>query len=97
FLDKGWLIVGSILIVLLARFLAVYISLAFDKSIPTSWKPIISWGGLKGSLSIALVLGITPEFEGKNLLLAMTFSNVVFSLLVQGTTLKKLVSFLNVK
>ncbi|KLV29816.1 MULTISPECIES: cation:proton antiporter [Priestia] len=97
FLDKGWLIVGSILIVLLARFLAVYISLAFDKSIPTSWKPIISWGGLKGSLSIALVLGITPEFEGKNLLLAMTFSNVVFSLLIQGTTLKKLVSVLNVK
>ncbi|MCZ8494335.1 cation:proton antiporter [Priestia megaterium] len=97
FLDKGWLILGSIIIVLLARFAAVYISLAFDKSIPTSWKHVIAWGGLKGSLSIALVLGITPNFEGRNLLLAMTFSNVVFSLLVQGTTLKKFVSLIGVK
>ncbi|MEW4282411.1 cation:proton antiporter [Priestia koreensis] len=97
FLHKGWLIAGSVVIVLVARFLAVYISLAFDKSIPTSWKFIISWGGLKGSLSIALILGVTPDFEGKNLLLAMTFTNVVFSLLIQGTTLKKLVSALGVK
>ncbi|MBU8590174.1 cation:proton antiporter [Priestia megaterium] len=97
FLDKGWLIVTSILIVILARFIAVYISLSFDKSIPSLWKPIIAWGGLKGSLSIALILGVTPEFAGRDLLLAMTFSNVVFSLLVQGTTLKKLVSILGIK
>ncbi|AMM93552.1 sodium:proton antiporter [Peribacillus simplex] len=97
FLDKGWLIIGSILIVLLARFAAVYTSLAFDKNIPTSWKHVIAWGGLKGSLSIALILSVTPEFEGRELLLAMTFSNVVFSLLVQGTTLKKLVAFVGVK
>ncbi|MED3971718.1 cation:proton antiporter [Priestia megaterium] len=97
FLDKGWIIVISILIVILARFIAVYISLSFDKSIPTLWKPIIAWGGLKGSLSIALILGVTPEFAGRDLLLAMTFSNVVFSLLIQGTTLKKLVSILGIK
>ncbi|MBE2978422.1 cation:proton antiporter [Priestia megaterium] len=97
FLDKGWLIVISILIVILARFIAVYMSLSFDKSIPTLWKPIIAWGGLKGSLSIALILGVTPEFAGRDLLLAMTFSNVVFSLLIQGTTLKKLVSVLGIK
>ncbi|MBY0090332.1 cation:proton antiporter [Priestia aryabhattai] len=97
FLDKGWLIVVSIFIVILARFIAVYISLSFDKSIPTLWKPIIAWGGLKGSLSIALILGVTPEFAGRDLLLAMTFSNVVFSLLIQGTTLKKLVSVLGIK
>ena len=97
FLNKGWLIFTSILIVILARFIAVYISLSFDKSIPALWKPIIAWGGLKGSLSIALILGVTPEFAGRDLLLAMTFSNVVFSLLVQGTTLKKLVSILKIK
>ncbi|WHX89416.1 cation:proton antiporter [Peribacillus simplex] len=97
FLDKGWLIIGSILIVLLARFVAVYFSLAFDKNIPTSWKHVIAWGGLKGSLSIALILSVTPEFEGRELLLAMTFSNVVFSLLVQGTTLKKVVAIVGVR
>lgn len=97
FLDKGWLIGGSILIVLAARFIAVYISLAFDKSIPTSWKHIIAWGGLKGSLSIALMLSVTPDFEGRELLLAMTFSNVIVSLLGQGITIKRLVAFLKVE
>lgn len=97
FTDKWLEIGGSILIVLVARFVAVYVSLAMDRSIPKAWKPIIAWGGLKGSLSIALLLGIAPDFEGRDLLLAMTFSNVVFSLLVQGTTLSRLVRMLKVK
>lgn len=97
FTDKWFEIVGSILIVLISRFIAVYVSLIMDREIPSAWKPIIAWGGLKGSLSIALILGVSPSFEGRDLLLAMTFSNVVFSLLVQGTTLGKLVSKLKVK
>lgn len=97
FTEKWFEIGGSILIVLAARFIAVYVSLIFDKGIPGIWKPIIAWGGLKGSLSIALVLSISPDFDGRDLLLAMTFSNVVFSLLVQGTTISHLVKKLNVK
>lgn len=97
FTDKWLEIGGSILIVLLSRFIAVYVSLMRDREVLNTWKPIIAWGGLKGSLSIALILGVSPSFEGRDLLLAMTFSNVVFSLLVQGTTLRKLVSKLKVK
>jgi CPA1 family monovalent cation:H+ antiporter len=97
FTEKWIEIGGSILIVLAARFIAVYVSLIFDKEIPPIWKPIIAWGGLKGSLSIALILSISPDFEGRDLILAMTFSNVVFSLLVQGTTISPLVKKLNVK
>ena len=97
FTDKWQEIAGSIVIVLLARFIAVYVSLAMDRGIPKAWKPIIAWGGLKGSLSIALLLGVSSAFEGRDLLLAMTFSNVVFSLLVQGTTLSWFVSVLKVK
>jgi CPA1 family monovalent cation:H+ antiporter len=96
FTDKWLEIGGSILIVVAARFIAVYVSLLMDRSIPSSWKPIIAWGGLKGSLSIALILSLSPSFEGRDLLLAMTFSNVVFSLLIQGTTVSKLVSKLKV-
>ncbi|SDN42593.1 monovalent cation:H+ antiporter, CPA1 family [Paenibacillus sp. yr247] len=96
FTDKWLEIGGSILIVIVARFIAVYVSLLMDRSIPSAWKPIIAWGGLKGSLSIALILSISPSFEGRDLLLAMTFSNVVFSLLIQGTTISKLVSKLKV-
>ncbi|MBO9130230.1 cation:proton antiporter [Bacillus sp. 165] len=97
FLDKGFIIVGSIAIVIFARCVAVYGSLTLDKSIPLAWKHVIAWGGLKGSLSIALILSVSPSFEGRELLLALTFSNVVFSLLGQGTTLKKLVTVLRVK
>ncbi|WP_429309551.1 cation:proton antiporter [Paenibacillus mucilaginosus] len=96
FTDKWVPISNSILIVLAARLIAVYAALVPCRDVPAAWKPIIAWGGLKGSLSIALLLGVTPDFEGRELLLAMTFSNVVFSLLVQGTTLKKLVSKLRV-
>ncbi|WNR44441.1 cation:proton antiporter [Paenibacillus roseipurpureus] len=97
FADKWFEITVSIGIVLAARFVAVYVSLSMDHSIPQAWKPIIAWGGLKGSLSIALLLGVAPDFEGRDLLLAMTFSNVVFSLLVQGTTLSWLVKILKVR
>ncbi|MBA2939809.1 cation:proton antiporter [Paenibacillus sp. CGMCC 1.16610] len=97
FSEKWIQIGGSILIVLTARFIAVYIALIFDKEIPAIWKPIIAWGGLKGSLSIALILSISPGFDGRDIILAMTFSNVVFSLLVQGTTISPLVKRLKVK
>lgn len=50
-LEEKWgLIIFAILIVLIGRSLAVYISLAFMKNFPTSWKHVINWGGLKGSL-----------------------------------------------
>ncbi|WP_426448768.1 cation:proton antiporter [Paenibacillus sp. S-38] len=96
FTVKSLPIVVSIVIVLAARFIAVYASLTPCPDVPAAWKPIIAWGGLKGSLLIALLLGVAPDLEGRELLLAMTFSNVVFSLLVQGTTLKKLFSKLKV-
>jgi CPA1 family monovalent cation:H+ antiporter len=97
FTDKWFEIGRSILIVLISRFIAVYVRFIMDREVPSAWKPVIAWGGLNGSLSIALLLGVSPSFEGRDLLLAMTFSNVVFSLLIQGTTLSKLVSILKVK
>lgn len=51
--------------------------------------PILTWGGLRGGLSIAMVLSI-PPFEGKNLLLGATYAVVVFSILVQGLTMPRL-------
>ncbi|PLS19189.1 sodium:proton antiporter [Bacillus sp. M6-12] len=97
FEGKWGVIAGSIIIVVLSRFVAVFISLLFDKTVPNSWKTIMSWGGLKGSLSIALILSISPDFAGRDLLLSLTFSNVMFSLLVQGTTIPLLVKWLKIK
>ena len=50
---------------------------------------IITWGGLRGGLSIALVLSL-PESETKNILLIATYFCVLFSILVQGLTIEKL-------
>ena len=44
------------------------------------------WGGLKGAVPLALVLGLPQDFEHRVLLLDLTFGVVLFSLLVQGTT-----------
>jgi CPA1 family monovalent cation:H+ antiporter len=93
---KVGIVIGSIMIVVLSRIIAVFVSLSFDKKIPFSWKTVIGWGGLKGSLSIALILSVTPNFYGKDLLLAMTFINVLFSLLIQGTTIKFLIKIFNI-
>ncbi|MFK9095517.1 cation:proton antiporter [Bacillus salipaludis] len=82
-LEGKWaVVIGSIVIFVLSRIVAVFASLSFDKTVPLSWWTVIGWGGLRGSLSIALILAMTPNFNGKDLLLAMTFWNVLFSLLV---------------
>lgn len=50
---------------------------------------LIIWGGLRGGLSIALVLSL-PDGDQKNILLVATYFCVVFSILVQGLTIEKL-------
>jgi len=49
---------------------------------------ILTWGGLRGGISVALVLSLPPGAE-RDTLLAVTYIVVVFSILVQGLTLKK--------
>ena len=53
---------------------------------------IITWGGLRGGLSIALALNLPASLgEGKSLILFLTYAVVLFTILVQGMTLKKIV------
>jgi len=49
---------------------------------------LIVWGGLRGGLSIALVLSL-PKSEAKQILMIITYMCVVFSILVQGLTIEK--------
>jgi monovalent cation:H+ antiporter, CPA1 family len=94
--DKWGLVFLAIFIVLIARSISVYVSLFFTKSFPTSWKHVINWGGLKGSLSIALVLSLPRDFTGWEEILIIAFSVVLFSLVVQGLSIKPLLSILGV-
>jgi len=83
----------SIPVVLLARFVSVSLPI----TVLRSWYQfspgvikILTWGGLRGGISVALVLTL-PADEVRGYLLPMTYAVVVFAMLVQGLSLGKLV------
>ncbi len=53
--------------------------------------PVLTWGGLRGGLPVAMVLSL-PSFPAKGLLLVSTYAIVVFSIVVQGLTMKRLLA-----
>lgn len=82
----------SLLIVFISRVTVVMLpKLTLPKIIDFTKKEtnLVIWGGLRGGLSIALVLSL-PDGEQKNILLVATYFCVVFSILVQGLTIAKL-------
>jgi monovalent cation:H+ antiporter, CPA1 family len=82
----------SVFIVLLSRIIIVYLPhLALPKLLKLTNKEarVISWGGLRGGLSLALVLSL-PNSETKNILLIATYFCVLFSIIIQGLTIEKL-------
>lgn len=79
-------------IVLVARWISVAVPIKamstyrpFEKNTIT----ILAWGGLRGGIPIALSLSL-PDFEGKEVIITMTYIVVVCSVLYQGLTVPKL-------
>jgi CPA1 family monovalent cation:H+ antiporter len=54
-------------------------------------RTVLIWGGLRGALTITLALALPPDFPDRQLLVAMAFGVVLFTLLVQGVTLSLVV------
>lgn len=89
--------VGAILIVvvLVARFIATSIPVALlrrKREFSPGVVTILTWGGLRGGISVALALGIPKEIEHRDVILVATYVVVIFSIAVQGLTLKPLVA-----
>ena len=90
-------------VVLLARFLVVYLLIPVSNRLPKSppvdnpTKAIMFWGGLRGVVPVALMLSIPADMPERGALLHMTLAVILFSLLVQGTTVSLLMKKLNIK
>lgn len=63
-------------------------------TIPSAALGLLTWAALRGGLAVALALSIPPSPQ-RELILPMTYGVVVFSLLVQGLTLKPIVARLD--
>lgn len=100
FLDDYWVAgVLGIVIALSARFISVYIPiLALRRSV--NFMPrtplIMTWGGLRGGISIALALSL-PAAMNKDIILSITYCIVIFAILVQGITLGPIVKRVKAK
>ncbi len=55
--------------------------------VPLSWRHVLFWGGLRGAIGLALALSLPAALDERELLLVMTFGVVLFTLLIQGTTI----------
>jgi len=93
--DNHYILAGLLLIptLLLARYLSLMLPIKlYAKKLDFVPKTnlIMTWGGLRGGISIALALSLTREMH-RDLFLVITYIIVVFSIIVQGLTVGKLI------
>lgn len=78
-------------VTLITRYISVYIpsiAVRLKEKITQKTILILTWGGLRGGISIALALSIAPEYS-KDVWVTITYVIVCFSILVQGMTIGK--------
>jgi len=107
-LKDVWLpVIVAIFITIVARILSVYVPLFFsnifvEKKIPPSWKKLLAWWDLRWVVALTLalmipndlsILGRNFAYSIKEFILLLVISTIIFSLLVKGLTMKKLIVF----
>ncbi|KJY79891.1 cation:proton antiporter [Vibrio nigripulchritudo] len=103
FHHEDWILMAfAVPLVLTSRYLSVWLSyLGFRRYRSyNSWSvKILTWGGLRGGLALAMALSIPPGIlvipdkliDVKEIILVMTYSVVVFSILIQGSTITPMI------
>lgn len=100
-----------ILVVVIARAVSIYFSIGIanqiksEESIPMHWQHLLSWGSLRGSIAIIMVLLIPDEltlpnwnyeFSIKEFIVAITIGSIYFSLMIKATTIGKVIRWLKI-
>ena len=88
----------AVVLVLFARLGSVGGTLAVlrrFRSFPPRAVTILTWGGLRGGISVALALSLGDGIRSRELILAMTYVVVVFSIVGQGLTIGPLIARVN--
>ena len=67
------------------------VNLFRESKIPFSFQLVSYWGGLRGAVCLALALSIDPDFPNRDLIVILTLGIALFTLLVPGTTVGKLI------
>ena len=90
-------IIVLVLVVILlsvgARFTAIFLPLqikALNSEVSRGTVPILTWAGIRGGISVALALSL-PESPERGLLLLVTYCVVLFSVIVQGLTVERVI------
>lgn len=93
-------ILAAYVAVMVARAVVVYgvsALLRFTKEkMPWTWSAVLTWSGLRGAISMVLVLGLPTDFPHRELLVNMTFGVVVLSIIFQGLTMAPLLRKLRI-
>lgn len=76
---------------LIFAFLPLARGLTLSPKLPLNWLPVLTWGGLRGGVSLALVLSIPTTIESWYVIQAAVYGVVLFSLLVQATSAEPLI------
>ena len=94
----AWAIVG----ILIGRAVVVYLLLGgvsrlaplpgLAARVPAAWLHVLFWGGLRGAVAVAMALALPADMPQRSLLQEITFGVVLFTLLVQGTTVGQIVA-----
>jgi len=97
-LYKFWpLVLIAYIAMMLARFVVVFSTWgAFLKTsykFPFSWSVVMSWGGIRGALTMVLALSLPDSFKYKEVIVTMVFGVVLLSIFFQGITVPFVIKF----
>jgi CPA1 family monovalent cation:H+ antiporter len=100
-LDSIGPIAWAVVAILIGRAVVVYLLLGgasrlarrpgLAAALPSGWLHVLFWAGLRGAVAVAMALSLPADLPERELLQEITFGVVLFTLLVQGTTIGRLV------